>query len=90
MSLGRGEACSSATDDKAGGQALEVPFPGTGKRFVKVVDVEHEAPLRGRKYAEVGEVGVAAQLHLDTGCRGALEVGRHDGGRATIEGERGR
>ena len=62
----------SAGDGTAGDEALEVPLERTRQRLVEVVDAEHEPPVGRREPAEVGEVGVAAELHLQAGpwaCR---------------------
>jgi len=53
----------TARDLEASGQAFDIPLPGTGKRLVEVVDVEHQLPLRRAEYSEVRQVRVAAQLH---------------------------
>jgi hypothetical protein len=55
--------------------------------LVEVVDVEDQPPVRGRKDAEVREVGVAAELDVEARARGHTEVRRHDSSRAAIEGE---
>ena len=46
----------------AGGQALEVPFPGAREGLVEVVDVEHQRALGRGEEPEVGQVGIAADL----------------------------
>jgi hypothetical protein len=33
-------------DDPAGGQPFHVPLPGRHQRFIEVVDVEEQSPLR--------------------------------------------
>ena len=78
----------AAADLDARGEALHVPFPWSARRFVEVVDVEDRAAFRRREEPEVGDVRIAACLHLDVGCRGACEVRRHDEGTAPVERER--
>jgi hypothetical protein len=56
----------AAGDGDARGQALYVPFPRTGQRFVEVVDVEQQFPLGRSEPSEVGEVRVTAGLHPET------------------------
>ena len=73
--------------DHAGGQALDVPFPWGGKRFIEIVDVEDQAALGRGKGAEVREVGIATGLHLDAGVRRVGQVGGHDRGGPAIESE---
>ena len=55
--------------------------------LVEVVDVEDQAPVRGREDTEVGEVRIAAELDVQIGVRRSTEVGRHDSRGAPIEGE---
>src|SRR5215469_3783028 len=49
-----GKAIGAARDFQAGRQPLDVPFPWTRQRFVKVVDVEHEATFGRAEEAEIG------------------------------------
>ena len=53
---------SRAGDLQARRQALDVPLPRPGQGLVEVVDVEHQAALRGGEHPEVGQVGIAAGL----------------------------
>jgi len=53
----------------------------------QVVQVEQQRPLRRGERAEVRQVSVAAELGIQPGHRGLAEVGRHDRGRAPVEGE---
>ena len=48
--------------DGAGGQAFEVPLPGSRQGLVEIVDPEHEVALGRREDAEIGHVHVAAGL----------------------------
>ena len=75
-------------DDDAGRQPLNVPLPGSGQSFIEVVDVEEDVALRRGEAAEIHKVSVAASLHAKSGRRGRRQIGRHDRGRAAIEGER--
>ena len=77
----------SGADREAGGQAFDVPFPGADQRLVEVVEVEDEPPVRRVEEAEVGEVGVAADLGPEAARWGGGQVGRHDVGGAAVEGE---
>ena len=84
------EAVGAACEDKAGGQAFDVPLPRGRKRFIKVVNVEDDPPLRRGKAAEIAQVRIAARLHAKArgGCAG--QVHRHVERRPAIEGERRR
>ena len=53
-------------DDEAGYQTFQIPLPGARQRFVKVVDVENQRPFRRGVETEVGQVRVAAELHVQT------------------------
>jgi hypothetical protein len=72
----------------AGRQALEVPLPGAGKDLVEVVDGEHQVAFGRAENAEVGDMHVAAGVHLQAGHGRRSEVRRHHRGRAAQEGER--
>ena len=83
-----GQRGDAAGHRQAGGEALDVPFERRRQGFVEIIEVEdRSAFLRGRG-PEVGEMGVAAGLQAEPGCRQAGEIVGHDGGRAAIEGER--
>jgi len=68
-SVGLGQPDLAPGDDDAGGQPLDVPLPGCGKRFVEIIDVEDDAPLGRGETAEVGQMSVAAGLNADAGNR---------------------
>ena len=55
----------AAGDHEAGRQALDVPFPGRRQSLVEIVEVEDQVALGRGKQAEVGQVAIAAGLHLD-------------------------
>jgi hypothetical protein len=82
------EAVGLGRDHHARREALDVPLPGPGERFVKVVDVEDEPTFGRGEDAEVRDVGVAAELSDEAGARRQREVGGHDLRRAAVEGER--
>ena len=62
---------------------------GPGCRLVEVVAVEDELPLGRAEHAEIGEVGVPADLSVEPRVRRARQIRCHDQGRAAEEGERG-
>ena len=74
-------------DDGRGAHPLHVPLEGTRQRLVKIVDVEDQPPIRSGKDAEVRDMGVAAELHLDLRVRGHGEVVGHHRRRPSQEGE---
>ena len=87
LSLLLGEPVVASADLDARRQALDVPLPRSDGGLVEVVDVEDGAALGAEEEPEVGYVRVAACLDLDSGGRGAREVGRHDERASAIEGE---
>ena len=85
---GAGEAAVTSGDLEAGRQALHVPLPRPGQGLVEVVDVEHQLALGRAEHAEIGQVGVAAALHVMPESRRGGQVRGHDQRRAPVEGER--
>jgi hypothetical protein len=85
---GREPVCARG-DHHAGGEPLDVPFPGSGQRLVEVVGIEHERALGRGKQAEVRQMRITADLDLDVRLRGVGEVEGHDGRRAPVIGEGG-
>jgi len=83
------DAGGEASEEEAGGEALDVPLKGALDGFVEVVDVEDEAAVERGVGAEVEDVGVAAELGGDAGVWMAGEVGGHDG-HGTAEESEGR
>ena len=75
-------------DDDAGREPLDVPLPGSGQSFIEVVDVEEDVALRRGEATEIHKMSVATGLYTKSGRRGRRQIGRHDRGRAAIEGER--
>ena len=71
LPLGRAEPDGSAGDGTAGHEALEVPLERARQCLVEVVDAEHEPPVGRLEPAEVGEMGVPAQLHLQARSEGS-------------------
>jgi hypothetical protein len=69
-------------------ESLDVPLPRPGKRFVEIVDVEHETPLRRGEDAEVRQVGVAAALDCHARPGRGRQVMSHDPRRPAVERER--
>src|SRR5215212_9456454 len=83
------EAFVAPRHPEACGEAFYVPLPRPVQGLVEVVEVEEQGALRGGVRTEVQEVGVAAELGLDAGLRGAREIVGHDDGRSPQERERG-
>ena len=75
-------------DDDAGRESLYIPLPGSRQGFVEIVDVEENVALRRGEAAEIHQVSIATGLDAKSGGRGRRQIGRHDRGRAAIEGER--
>ena len=82
------EALGTRGNREARAEAFQIPFPGSGQRFVEIVHIEDQAPLRGPEPTEVHEVTVPAQLHGDARVRGAGEIRRHHRRRTAEEPER--
>ena len=87
-SIGATKPVVATSDHEAGGQSLDVPLPRGRKGLVEVVDIEREVSLRRREPAEVHEMAIAARLHPYLRRGSAGEIGRHDGRRPPVEGER--
>ncbi len=86
--LGGGKAVVTAGNDEARGQPFDVPLPRARERLVEIVDVEHDPAFRRGVGAEIQQVAVATNLHLQAGSRTIGQVGGHDAGRAAVERER--
>ena len=71
------ETVVSTGENKAGGQALHVPFPRSGERFIQIVDVENDPSLRCGERAEVEKVTIAASLHAQPGGGRVGQIGGH-------------
>ena len=71
------EPALAAGDLEAGGESLHIPLPRPGRGLVKVVDIEHEAPLRRAKDPEVRKVRVATELHVQPRDRRRGKIRRH-------------
>jgi hypothetical protein len=83
-----GEAVGPAHDLHARRQPFDVPLPWTGQRLVEIVDVEDEVALRRGEQPEVGEVGIPAGLHHQTGSGCSSQIAGHRQRRAPEERER--
>ena len=86
--FGVGEADVAPGDGQARREPLDVPLEGAGQGLVEVVEVEHEAAVGRGEDAEVGQVGVAAELRPQPRVRRRGQVGRHGQGSAAEERER--
>ena len=75
-------------DLEARREPLHVPLPRTGERLVEVVHVEDQPSLGRAEHPEVRQVGIAADLDVQSGARCAGQVRGHDERRTPVEGER--
>src|SRR6185436_4562543 len=82
------EAAIPAGNLEACGQPLDVPLERSGMRLVEIVEIEDEIPGRRCKAAKIGQVGVAAELCLETCSRRSRKVVRHKARCTSVEGER--
>ena len=57
------KAIVTGGDQHAHRQTLDIPLPGTRKRLVEIIYVEHKPPLGRREHAEVRQVRVPTALH---------------------------
>ena len=86
--VGLGEPVVAGRDQETRRHPLHVVLERPRQRLVEVVQVEQQPPFGRGEQAEVRQVRVAAQLGIQAGHRGVLQVRRHDRGRAPVEGER--
>ena len=82
------ETAIAAGHGEARDESLDVPFERARQGLVEVVDAEHEPPIRRGERAEVREMRVTAELHVEPGPGHVGEIGRHRVRRAAIERER--
>ena len=82
------EAVVSTSENKAGSQALHVPLPGCGERFIQIVDVKNDPSLGGGERAEVEKMTIAASLHAQSGRRRVAQIGGHVQRRTSVESKR--
>ena len=82
------EAAVATGHREAGHQPLHVPLERSRQGLVEVVDAEDQPPVRRGEHAEVRQVRVTAELHVEPGAGRAGEVGGHRVGRAAEERER--
>ena len=87
VAVGAGPASLAGDNVEAGAEALYVPLPRAGDRFVEVVDVEDKVAFGAGEEPEVVDVGVAAGLDGNVRRRCGGQVHGHDGGGAPKEGE---
>ena len=83
-----GKAVVARRDQHAGGESLDIPLPRTGQRLIKIVDIEHQAPLGRGEHPEVRQVRIPAALHCQPRPRRRGEVIGHEQRRPAIERER--
>jgi hypothetical protein len=83
-----GEPVVPARHRQAGRQPLDVPLERPGQRFVEIVDVEDQPPLRRGERPEIGQVRIPAQLHLKPRGRRAGQIRRHRQRRPPVKRER--
>ena len=72
---------------RRGGETFDIELEGAAEGLVEVVDVEGEVAVGRGEGAEVGDVGVAAELRNEAGVGMAGEVGGHHGHGAAEEAE---
>jgi len=78
----------AAGHDQRSGHALQIPLEGAAEGLVEVVDVEDQAAVFSSVGAEVADVGIAAELHLNAGGGERREIGSHDRDSAAEVAER--
>ena len=88
VALPGGQAEVATGDGEAGHEPLEVPLERAGQRLVEVVDAERQPAVGRGEAAEVGQVGVPAQLRVQARARGPAEIHRHQRSCAPEERER--
>lgn len=64
-------------DLKAGGQALDVPFPRPARGLIEVVYIEEQMTLGRPENTKVGQVRVATQPDLQARLRRGSQIGSH-------------
>ena len=78
----------AAGDLEARRETLDVPLDRPGQRLVEVVQPEDQLALGCREQPEVHQVRVTAELRREPRHGRRRQVGGHDRGRASVEGER--
>ncbi len=53
------------SEDERCGKSQHIPFERTMIRFVKIIDVEHDAAIGGSEQSEIGQVRITAQHRGD-------------------------
>ena len=82
-----GRALAAERHRGRGHQALQVPLEGAREGLIEVVDIEDQPALRREVGAEVGDVGIPAELHVDAGRGAQRQVVGHRRSGAPQEGE---
>jgi hypothetical protein len=82
------EAPLPGRDLEACREALHVPLERAGEGFVEVVEVEDQVAFGRSEAAEVQQVSVARELHVEPSSRRRGEVVRHHHRRAAVERQR--
>ena len=78
----------AATYFHRGRKSLQIPFPGTHRGFVEIVDVEYQSCGRGAEDTKITDMRVAYTLHRYPGYRRGRQIVGHDEHCAAIERER--
>ncbi len=82
------EAPLSSRDREARREPFHVPLERPRIGLVEVVDVEDHPAVGRHEDTEVRQVSVPAELSLEARARHRRQIGRHDSGRSSVEGER--
>src|SRR5215470_14691069 len=88
MLIGGGKTIRTCSEHKACSEPLQIPFPGTGKSLIEIVDIKNQAALRRLESAKVKQVGIAAELRMQGRHRCGRQVCGHDVGGASIKSKR--
>jgi len=74
MALGRAEVSIPPRDFQTGGESFDIPLERPRVRLVKVVDIEEQISIWGCEASKVHQVGVAAELDVESTTRHARKV----------------
>lgn len=75
--------------DNTDRQSFDIPFPGTWKGLVEIVDVKYNVSFWSGKPSKIQEMAIATGLHANAGRRCVGQISCHDRSGATIKDERG-
>ena len=78
----------ASSDREASDQPLEIPLKRARQRLVKIVDVEHQPPIRCCERTEVRQVSITAQLHGQAGFGQGREIRGHQVRGTAVERKR--